>query len=116
MAILSKEAFMAALQARVGEGSTDDDLKFLEDMTDTYNDLETRVGEDWKAKHDALDASWRQRYRDRFYHGVEPDAQQQTPPLSRDTRPVNNTEKESQSTGETDAENIGFDDLFTPAT
>lgn len=115
MAILTKEAFMAALQARVGEGSTDDDLKFLEDMTDTYNDLETRVGEDWKAKHDALDASWRQRYRDRFYHGVEPDAQQQTPPLSRGTDSAH-TDNESQTTGETDAENIGFDDLFTPAT
>ena len=42
----------------------------LEDIADTYTDMETRAngdGEDWKAKFEANDAAWRQKYRDRFF-------------------------------------------------
>lgn len=70
MAVLSREEFTARLQARVNGGTGDEDIAFLEDMTDTYNDLESRSSDttDWKSKYDELDASWRKRYTDRFYN------------------------------------------------
>lgn len=72
MAILSKEDFFAALHARVSEDKSEDGITFLENMTDTYLDLENRAngsGEDWKAKYEALDESWKERYRHRFFSG-----------------------------------------------
>lgn len=69
MAVLSKEEFLTRVKGRLGSELSDDDIVFLEDMTDTYNDLETRVGEDWKGKYEALDKSWREKYVERFNSG-----------------------------------------------
>lgn len=69
MAVLSKDEFLSRVKGRLGEELTDDDIAFLEDMTDTYNDLEGRVGEDWKGKYDALDREWREKYVERFNSG-----------------------------------------------
>lgn len=69
MAVLSKEEFLSTLKAKVGEDTSDESIKFLEDMSDTYNHLESvsQPTEDWKAKYDELDASWRKKYTDRFF-------------------------------------------------
>lgn len=69
MAVLGKDDFIARVKARLGEELTDEDIAFLEDMTDTYEDLEGRVGEDWKGKYDALDREWREKYVERFNSG-----------------------------------------------
>lgn len=69
MAVLSRDEFIARLQARVGEGTTDEDIAFLEDFTDTYNDLESKGSADWESKYNALDADWRKRYKERFFDG-----------------------------------------------
>ena len=69
MAVLTKDEFIARVKARLGEDLTDEDIAFLEDMTDTYNDLEGRVGYDWKSKYDALDREWREKYVERFNSG-----------------------------------------------
>ena len=53
---------------------SDEDIAFLEDMSDTYSDLESRIGEDWEMKYYALDQEWRQKYIDRFNGEVENDA------------------------------------------
>lgn len=127
MAILSQEQYMNTIKTLIGENTSDDALKTLEDLTDTYNDLNGRVGEDWKAKHDALDAAWRQRYRDRFFHGepsptptpippADPAAGGQvqvgvaTPDMKPEFVPMSNEPSDPQA-----PENIGIDDLFTPA-
>lgn len=69
MAVLKKDEFIARVKARLGDDLTDEDIAFLEDMTDTYEDLEGRIGEDWRGKYDALDREWRQKYVERFNSG-----------------------------------------------
>lgn len=71
MAVLSKEEFMSRLQERIGEDTSDEAMTFIEDMTDTFNDMEARSNSnndaEWKQKYDELDKSWRKKYRDRFF-------------------------------------------------
>lgn len=72
MAILKKEEFFDRLHARLGDDTSDEGIAFLEDMTDTYADLENRAkgdGEDWEKKYHELDESWKKRYSHRFFSG-----------------------------------------------
>ena len=72
MAVKSREDILNAIRERVGEQNDDDTITFLEDVTDTLTDLETRAngdGEDWKTKYEENDASWRKRYAERFFSG-----------------------------------------------
>ena len=72
MAILSREQFFARLQERLGNDTTDEGISFLEDMTDTYNYMESSSkgdGIDWEKKYRELDESWKKRYRHRFFSG-----------------------------------------------
>lgn len=72
MAVRSKEEFFSLLHDRVGADTSDESIAFIEDMTDTYNDLERRAqgdGQDWERKFHELDESWKRRYKHRFFHG-----------------------------------------------
>lgn len=71
MAVLDKEKFMERLKERIGEDTSDDALQFIEDMSDTYNDLEERVGEDWKTKYEDSEKHWRDKYKQRFFTSTE---------------------------------------------
>lgn len=75
MAILSKEEYFKKLHERIGTASDDESISFVEDMSDTYNEMERRAsdksGENWKQKYDELDASWRARYMHRFQTGFD---------------------------------------------
>ena len=70
MSVLSKEDFMNSIKGRVGEDTSDEAIKFIEDMTYTFNDLTNRIGdkEDWKTKYEENDKAWKQKYRDRFFN------------------------------------------------
>ena len=72
MAVLSKEEYMSRLQERIGEDTSDEAMAFIEDMTDTFNDMETRSSGhndgEWKQKYEDLDKSWRKKYKDRFFN------------------------------------------------
>lgn len=72
MAVLNKEQFLARLQERIGEDTSDEAMTFIEDMTDTFNDMETRsngqIDEQWKQKYTELDKSWREKYKARFFN------------------------------------------------
>ena len=72
MGILNKEEFMSRLQKHIGEDTSDEAMSFIEDMSDTFNDMETRSSgqsdEQWKQKYDELDKSWRNKYKDRFFN------------------------------------------------
>ena len=72
MAVLNKEQFLARLQERIGEDTSDEAMTFIEDMTDTFNDMETRSNgqsdEQWKQKYADLDKSWREKYKARFFN------------------------------------------------
>lgn len=72
MAVLSREEYFNRLRSQLGEDSSDESIAFLEDMTDTYNDMESRRnndGIDWEQKYHDLDKAWQKRYANRFFHG-----------------------------------------------
>lgn len=72
MAVLSKEDLFNKIKERIGDATDEETLTFVEDVTDTFNDLETKArgdDTDWKAKYDELDNSWKKKYRDRFFSG-----------------------------------------------
>lgn len=72
MAILTKDEFFAHVNEMVGSDTSDTALQFLEDMTDTYADLETRGagdGIDWEQKYRENDQMWKDKYRHRFFSG-----------------------------------------------
>lgn len=85
MATLSKEEFMTAIKGRIGDDTSDEAMKFIEDMTDTFTDLEAKttgisetevqekinaIENDWQKKYDTLDADWRDKYKSRFFEGT----------------------------------------------
>lgn len=69
MAVRNKEEILEAIKTRVGEQTDDETISFLEDVSDTLTDLETRAsgGDDWKTKYEENDKSWRERYTSRFF-------------------------------------------------
>lgn len=68
--IKSKDDILTALNEKFGEETSDDLLSLLEDITDTFDDLEARSSDttNWKQKFEENDAEWRQKYRDRFFN------------------------------------------------
>lgn len=86
MAVKTREEILAELKSRVGEDTDDETIAFLEDVTDTLSDLETKAkgdGTDWKAKYEENDAEWRKKYTERFYSS-DPDSDPK-PPKKDDT-------------------------------
>lgn len=70
MAVKTREEILAEVKARFGEKTDDETIAFLEDVSDTLTDLETKAkgdGTDWKAKYEENDAEWRKKYTERFY-------------------------------------------------
>ena len=72
MGVLNKEQFLVRLQERIGGDTSDEAMSFIEDMTDTFNDMETRSNaqsdEQWRKKYMELDKSWREKYKARFFN------------------------------------------------
>lgn len=67
--ILTRENFMARINERVGESTEDSDLSFLEDMTDTYNYLESMANSERISELEAENETLRKKYRERFESG-----------------------------------------------
>ena len=93
---LSKEEYLESLRARIGEDNSEEAIKFVEDFTDTYNQLETRAADqtDWEAKYKENDESWRKKYRERFFDAS------------------GEIQKEEQAALNKDSEKLTFNDLF----
>lgn len=66
MAIKTLEEILANVNTILGENTSDEALTLLDDITDTFN---AKDNTDWKQKYEDNDASWRQRYRERFLTG-----------------------------------------------
>lgn len=92
--VLTKEEFLTKIKERIGENPTDEDISFVEDMTDTIDSLSQ--GDEWKKKFEENDNMWRKKYTERFF----------TP----DQEPEKEPEKEPKETK--DSEEITIDDLF----
>lgn len=91
MAIRTREEIMDMINKRIGEDDSDETLAFLEDVTDTFNDLESKsIGdsEDWKTKYEENDTAWRKKYRDRFFNKeVEEDKIEDTKDIEIEEKP-----------------------------
>ena len=66
MAVRTTQEIIDALKESFGESPDDTQLAMLEDVSDTFADLNERSGEDWKTKYEENDKAWRKRYTDRF--------------------------------------------------
>lgn len=69
MAVRTREEILNTLNTRFAGDNSDEVLGLIEDVTDTFKDLETRAagdGIDWHQRYTENDNQWRQRYRDRF--------------------------------------------------
>lgn len=74
MAIRTREELLASLRQSLGDNTDDATLSLIEDVSDTYDDLNSRAnpdGRDWRAEAERIDNEWRQRYHDRFFNPVE---------------------------------------------
>ena len=81
MAVRTREEILESVRARVGEQTDDETIAFIEDISDTLTDLETRAtgdGTDWKARYEENDAEWRKKYTERFYSS-EPEPKPEPP-------------------------------------
>lgn len=75
MSILKREEYFDALNKIIGNDTSDESLKFVEDFTETYDYLETRKKDDeidWEKKYEENDKAWREKYRRRFFSGYRP--------------------------------------------
>lgn len=73
MAVVDKETLMARLKEIIGEDDSDDKISFIEDASDTFDDLvsKTTDKENWKAKYEENDAKWKKKYKERFFSSGE---------------------------------------------
>lgn len=80
MAVLSRDDFMNRLKERIGDDTSDTAIAFLEDITDTYDDMNNRLSDttDWKAKYEQNDADWKAKYRERFFSKQKDDEHDDT--------------------------------------
>lgn len=98
MPVLNRDEFFDRIHQRVGTDNSDEAIKFIEDMSDTYNALEERAngdGTDWERKYHELDESWKKKYTHRFFSGG-----------------ANCLPSETEETKEKDGSSITIDDLF----
>ena len=68
MAVRTKEELLEIIKNRIGEDTSDEAISLIEDISDTYDSLNTSSNdEEWKQKLKDLDESWRKKYKDRFF-------------------------------------------------
>lgn len=87
--IRTSSELLDIIKQRIGESTSDEDLAFIEDASDTINNLsgqETRV-----AELEAENESLRQKYRDRFF---EPKDNVSSENVSRETKEEKTTFEE----------------------
>jgi len=93
--IRTKEELLSSIPALVGEERTeaDETIAFLEDISDTLDNLSGQIAEDYKtkyeeseAKYSELDKTWRKKFVDRFMKGEpEPEPDEPDEPQSTDS-------------------------------
>lgn len=69
MAVRTKDEILNALKAKFAEDSSDEVLAIIEDVTDTFDDFDSKTKDstDWKTKYEENDKSWRDKYKARFF-------------------------------------------------
>lgn len=104
--VKTREDILSEVKERFKDDTTDSTLSFIEDLSDTINDLDTKAqGQtDWQKKYEENDKEWREKYKARFFEGGTPD------PV---TKPEPETEPEERTPGyHDDGTPMTFDELF----
>lgn len=102
--ILSKEQYFETVKKIIGEDTTEEALKLLEDLTDTYNATEKPADKDLEKKFADLEkkhADLTNRYKERFFAPSKGD------PEPAPTLPGNEPENENPDAGVSYAELLG---------
>lgn len=73
MAIRTSEEFLTMIKERVGDSTSDEDILFIEDASDTINSMSQHEAEIEKLRAENEDL--RKKYRDRFFD-PKPDEQE----------------------------------------
>lgn len=92
MAILKKEEFIEKISKIIGDDNSDENLKLLEDVSDTFDSW--GENETWKEKYEENDNNWRKKYRERF------------------EQPAKQESEEKESEEKEEKEKTTFDELF----
>lgn len=84
MSVRTREELLESIRARVGEQTDDETISFLEDVTDTLTNFETRANgdnENWEQRYKDNDAEWRKKYTERFFSSepIEPPEPKEPP-------------------------------------
>lgn len=101
MAIVGKEELLETINKIAGENTTDDVLKLMEDVSDTYDNFANADKEDWKQKYEDNDKAWKEKYRSRFMNQVVKD----------DVIDEDNPDNYDEDADDTDVKKT-FEDLF----
>lgn len=89
MAVRTREEILETIRTRVGDQTDDETISFLEDVTDTLTDLETRANgeeENWEQRYKDNDAEWRKKYKERFFSS-EPDESKESKQEDEEAKP-----------------------------
>ena len=62
--VKTKDELLASIKDRFKDDTSDETISFIEDVSDTINDLETKASDetDWKSKYEENDKQWREKY------------------------------------------------------
>lgn len=99
MAIKNLDELRNTVADIIGDRADDTAIAFIEDFNDTLADLSAGVSSDeleavkselseTKAKYEALDSEWRERYKKRFFSTGEEQATYQAPSSELDAAPT----------------------------
>ena len=72
MAVKTRDEILSAIRDHFADDTSDETLTFIEDVTDTFSDLESKAkpgGKDWEAEAKWIDEDWRKKYKERFFSG-----------------------------------------------
>lgn len=67
--IKTKAEILEQIKTKFGEDSSDETLSFIEDVSDTLSDLESKSNgeQEWQKKYEDNDKMWREKYKARFF-------------------------------------------------
>lgn len=73
MAVCTIGEILESVKTRVGDSTENADIEFIENISDTLNDLNSKASgqEDWKTKYEENDKAWREKYKERFFSTEE---------------------------------------------
>lgn len=103
MAVRTKDELLTVFSEIVGDDSRDEVIQYMEDLSDTYDEManssDSTLSDELNAlkeKYEKLDREWREKYRDRFLKKSEESTE----------------EKVSENEGEENKKSYEYKELF----